>query len=107
MTTQPAPPEASNCEASNCEASSFQTPAKTGLEIRSIAEMIAARLCGLHRVNDHFVRMDATLSSDGYIDLEVTRVYFGGANVTVRVLLKPTAPVPVPSHSVPGPRSAV
>ena len=97
ITIQSAPPETSNSE----------TPAETGLEIRSVAEIVATRLCGLHRVNDYFVRMDATLNSDGCIDLEVTRVYFGSANATVRVLLQPTAPVPVPPHSVPGPRNAV
>ncbi|MGH3719457.1 MAG: hypothetical protein ACRDRI_11595 [Pseudonocardiaceae bacterium] len=97
MTIKPTPPEMSN----------FEAPAGTGLEARSIAELVAARLCGLHRVNDHFVRMDAILGADGYIGLEVTRVYFDGENVTVRMLLQPTAPVPVPPHSLLGPRSAV
>lgn len=95
MTIQPASPEAPNSEA----------PAETGLDVRSVAELVAARLCGLHRVNDHFVRMDATLGDDGYIDVEVTRVYFIGENVTVRVLLQPTAPVLVPPHSFLRPRS--
>jgi hypothetical protein len=102
MTIQSAPPETPDFEVPDSE-----VPAETGLEVRSIAEMVATRLCGLHRVNDHFIRMDAILGDDGYIDLEVTRVYFGGENVTVRMRLQPTTPVPVPSHSVLGPRSVV
>ncbi|MBV8539970.1 MAG: hypothetical protein JO063_05080 [Pseudonocardiales bacterium] len=85
----------------------FEAPAATGLEARSIAQLVAAKLCGLHKVNDYFIRMDATVSDDGCIDLEVTRVYFGGENVTVRMLLQPTAPVHVPPHSLLGPRSSV
>jgi hypothetical protein len=100
MAIQPAPPEEPNSEAPNSEAL-----AETGLDIRSIAELVAARLCGLHKVNDHFVRIDATLGDDGYIDVDVTRVYFIGENVTVRVLLQPTAPVLVPPPSFLGPRS--
>ncbi|MGH3770387.1 MAG: hypothetical protein ACRDRW_03140 [Pseudonocardiaceae bacterium] len=89
------------------ETPNFEASTGTGLEARSIAELVATRLCGLHRVNDYFVRMDAILGDDGYIGLEVTRVYFDGENVTVRLLLQPTAPVPVPPHSLLGPRSAV
>ncbi|MBV9164329.1 MAG: hypothetical protein JO281_22925 [Pseudonocardiales bacterium] len=87
------------------EAPSSGAPAETGLEIRSIAELVAAKLCGLSRVDDHFIRMDATVGDDGCIGVEVTRVYFNSENVTVRVLLQPTAPVPVPPYSILGPRS--
>jgi hypothetical protein len=75
-------------------------PTNTRQTVQSVAELIAATLCGLHRVNDHFVYMNATLGDDGYIDVEVTRVYFDGENAAVRVLLHPTGPVLVTPHSV-------
>jgi len=68
--------------------------------VQSVTGLIATTLCGLHRVNDHFVHMNATLGDDGYIDVEVTRVYFDCENVAVRMLLHPTGPVLVPPHSV-------
>ncbi|HET9257650.1 MAG TPA: hypothetical protein VFO16_20945 [Pseudonocardiaceae bacterium] len=55
-------------------------------------------------MNDQFFTVNATLGDDGYISVEVTQVQFAGENATVRVLLYPTAPVPVASRSVPGPR---
>ncbi|MGH3685293.1 MAG: hypothetical protein ACRDRU_20280 [Pseudonocardiaceae bacterium] len=86
------------------------TPADTVLGIRSVAELVAHTLRGLHRCNDHFVRMNATLGEDGYIAVELTRVSIGGEDATVRVLLHPTGPVPVTPHSLagtgPGPSAA-
>jgi hypothetical protein len=70
--------------------------------VQSIARIIAAAVCGLHRVDEEFVRVNAALGDDGYIDVEVTRVDFSGTNVTERVLLYPTAPVPVPPRAGPG-----
>jgi hypothetical protein len=81
------------------ETPDFDAPSDTGLPVRSVAELVAATLCGLHTVDGHFVDMNATLGDDGYIDVEVTRVYFDGENVTMRVLLHPTAPVPVTQQS--------
>lgn len=66
-------------------------PADSGLEVASIAELITQRLCGLHRVNDHFVRIEATLGNDGYIALDVTRIDCPGEDPTIRVLLHLTA----------------
>jgi hypothetical protein len=71
------------------------TPADIGLGIRSVAELVTHTLSGLHRCNDHFVWMKATLGDDGYIALELTRVYIDGEDATVRVLLHPTGPVTV------------
>ncbi len=77
------------------EAPNFDEPADSGMGVRPIAELVTAALSGLYRVDDHFVRMNAALGDDGYIDVEVTRVFFLGEDATVRMLLYPTAPVPV------------
>lgn len=90
MTTFSAPPEAPELDES----------VDAGLGVRSVAELVSAALCGLHKVNDHFIRMNAALGEDGYIDVEFTRVSFGGQDAAVRVLLYPTAPVPVTSRAV-------
>jgi hypothetical protein len=87
MITQPAPPQGA-----------------AGIGVQAVAQLVAATACGLHRLNDHFVRVNATVGDDGYIDVEATRVNFTDENVTVRVLLYPTAPVPIPPRSVPEPR---
>jgi hypothetical protein len=89
MTIQPAPSKAQRLD----------ELADAGLGVRSVAELVTATLSGLHRIGDHFIRMDAALGEDGYIDVEVTRVFFNGEDVTVRVLLYPTAPVPVARQS--------
>jgi hypothetical protein len=86
------------------------TAAKTGLDVRSVAELVTRTLCGLHRLNGHFVRLKATLGDNGYIAIEVTRVCLGGEDATVRMLLHPTAPVPVTPQPLdeisPGPSAA-
>jgi len=61
----------------------------TGLDVGFVAELVTRTLRGLHKVNGHLVRTDATLSSDGIIAVEVARVRFGGEDVTVRVMLHP------------------
>lgn len=68
-------------------------PEDSGLGVASIAELITHSLCGLHRVKDHFVRIEATLENDGYIALDVTRIDCTGEDTTIRVLLHPTATV--------------
>ncbi|MGH3825191.1 MAG: hypothetical protein ACRDRA_20485 [Pseudonocardiaceae bacterium] len=96
MITQPALPEAHHRD----------EPGTAGIGAQSIAGLVAAAVCGLHRLNDDFVRVNAALGDDGYIHVEVTRVNFAGEDVTERVLLYPTAPVPIPPRTGPGPRGA-
>ncbi|MFN2535178.1 MAG: hypothetical protein ABR528_07990 [Pseudonocardiaceae bacterium] len=76
-----------------------------GLSMQSVAQLVAGTLCGVHRVGGQFVRVNATVSDDGYIDVDVTQIDFTAENATVRVLLYPTAAQPVPPGSVPGPRN--
>jgi hypothetical protein len=76
-----------------------------GLTVQSVAALVAATLCGVHRVNGQFVRVNATVGDDGYIDVDVTQINFTAENATVRVLLYPTAAQPVAPRSVPGPKS--
>jgi hypothetical protein len=76
-----------------------------GLSVQSVAQLVAGTVCGVHRVNGQFVRVNATVGDDGYIDVDVTQIDFTAENATVRVLLYPTAAQPVPPRSVPGPRS--
>ena len=97
MITPPAPAQAPQ---------HHDTPEDAGMEVQSVARLVAEMLCGLQRRDDHFVRVNATLGDDGYIDVELTRVDFVGENTTMRVLLYPTAPVPIPPRSVPAYRSA-
>lgn len=77
-----------------------------GIGVQSVARLVAEAVCGLHRLNNDFVRVDAAIGDDGYIDVEVTRVDFRGEDVTERVLLYPAAPVPLPPRAAPGPRGA-
>ncbi len=95
MTNQLAPSQASGSHAA----------ADSGLGIRSVAELVVTTLSGLHRLHGEFVRVNATLGDDGYIDVEVTRMFFDREDATVRVLLYPTAPEPVSPSSAPGPRN--
>lgn len=74
-------------------------PADTRLGLASIAELVT-RLCGMHRVNDHLVRIKATLGNEGYIALDVTRFDSTGEDPTVRVLRYPTVTI------APGPGAA-
>jgi hypothetical protein len=76
-----------------------------GLSMQSVAQLVAGTLCGVHRVGGQFVRVNATVGDDGYIDVDVTQIDFTAENATVRVLLYPTAAQPVPPGSVPGPRN--
>lgn len=82
-------------------------PGSPGLGVQSVARLVASAVCGLHRVDGHFVRLTATLGDDGYIDVHATQVNFTDEDPAVRVLLYPTAPVPVASRAVPAPRGAV
>jgi hypothetical protein len=75
-------------------------------DVRVVTELVATVLSGLHRVNDQFVFMNATLSDDGYIHVNASRVCFAGDNSTVRVLLYPTEPMSVSSQFTPEPKSA-
>jgi hypothetical protein len=61
--------------------------------IQTVTELVVARLSGLHRINDQFVLLDATLGDDGYIHVQASQVRFGGDNETIRVLLYPTEPM--------------
>jgi hypothetical protein len=101
MTTQSAPSEAPN---SSPEAPHPGATADQDLTVRSLAEFVATTLSGMHGVNGQFLCVKASVGDDGYIDVEVVRVSFSGEDVTVRVLLHPTAPVPASRHTVPMPR---
>jgi hypothetical protein len=92
MTVQPAPAQAPGLE----------TEADIGFHDRGVAELVTRTLCGLHRLNGHFVRMNASLGDDGYIAVDVTRMYFNGEDVTIRVLLHLTTPVSVTRQPRPG-----
>ncbi len=81
------------------EAPDYDTAVDTVLDDRSVAELVTRTLCGLHRLDGDFVRMNATLGDDGYVAVDVTRVYFHGEDTTMRVLLHLTTPVPVTSRS--------
>lgn len=81
------------------EAPDFDTAADTGLDDRCVAELVTRTLCGLHRLDGYFVRMNATLGDDGYVAVDVTRVYFAGEDTTMRVLLHLTTPLPVTPRS--------
>ena len=94
MTTQSVPHRALHTNSSD-----------TDFEIQAVTELITTTLSGLHRVNEQFVFMNATLGEDGYIHVNATRVCFGGDNSTVRVLLYPTEPMPVSAQFTPEPKS--
>jgi hypothetical protein len=93
MTVQPAPAQASGLE----------TEPDIESNDRGVAELVTWALCGLHRLNGYFVRMNATLGDDGYVAVDVTRVYFNGEDTTMRVLLHLATPVPV----TPQPRAQI
>lgn len=95
MIIQPAPTQARHRD---------EPAARIG--VRTVARLVAEAVCGLHRLNDDFVRVNAEVGEDGYIDVEVTRVDFRGEDVTERVLLYPTAPVPIQPRPGPGPEGA-
>jgi hypothetical protein len=82
----------------SADARDFGTATDVGLDDRCVAELVTQTLCGLHRLDGHFVRVNATLGDDGYVALDVTRVSFNGADSTMRVLLHFTTPVPVTSQ---------
>lgn len=79
--------------------------ADSSLGIRSVAELVVTTMCGLHRLHGQFVRVNAALGEDGYIDVEVTRMFFDREDATMRVLLYPTAPEPASPSSTSGPRN--
>lgn len=81
-------------------------PGAARIGVHTVARLVAEAVCGLHRLNGDFVRVNAVLGDDGYIDVEMTRVDFSGEDVTERVLLYPTAPVPIPPRTGSGPRGA-
>ncbi|MGH3672659.1 MAG: hypothetical protein ACRDSH_18840 [Pseudonocardiaceae bacterium] len=73
------------------------------LGIHSVVELVARALCGLHRVNDHFVCLTATVRQNGCIEVEATLVRIGGEDATIRMLLQPSEPDTRPSPIGPGP----
>lgn len=81
-------------------------PEKTCAE--RIADLIAESLTGLHRINNAFVRTEATVGTDGYITLLLTDYgqSFSVPDRVMRVLLHPTAPVDVTPAPEPGPEAA-
>jgi hypothetical protein len=87
------------------QASGSHAAADSSFGIRSVAELVATTMCGLHRLHGQFVRVNATLGEDGYIDVEVTRMFFDREDATMRVLLYPTAPEPASPSSTSGPRN--
>jgi hypothetical protein len=89
MIAQPAPAEGPDLD----------TAADVGLDDRGVAELVTRTLCGLHKLDGHFVRMNATLGDDGYVAVDVTRVHFNHEDTTMRVLLHLTTPVPVTRQS--------
>jgi hypothetical protein len=89
MTVQPAP----------AQARGLDTEADFGFDDRGVAELVTRTLCGLHKLNGSFVRMNATLGDDGYVAVDVTRVYFNGEDTTIRLLLHLTMPVSVIAQS--------
>lgn len=93
MSTQPAPSPRHRDE---------EGAARIG--VQAVARLLAEAASGLHRLNGDFVRVNASLGDDGYIDVEVTRVDFAGEDSTERVLLYPTAPVPIAARTGPGPK---
>lgn len=95
MSTFSTPPEAPTPDAAG----------GAGLSVQSVALLVAGALCGVHRVNGQFLRVNATVGDDGYIDVDVTAIDFTAENTTVRVLLYPTAAQPVASRSVAGPKN--
>ena len=94
-----------NHQLTPAQASGSHAAADDSVGIRSVAELIATTMCGLHRLHGQFVRVNATVGEDGYIDVEVTRIFFDHDDATMRVLLYPTAPEPVSSSSTSGPRN--
>jgi hypothetical protein len=89
MTVQPAP----------AQAPGLDTGADFGFDDRGVAELVTRTLRGLHKLNGNFVRMNATLGGDGYVAVDVTRVYFNGEDITIRLLLHLTTPVSVIAQS--------
>jgi hypothetical protein len=87
------------------QASGSHAAADSSFGIRSVAELVATTMCGLHRLHGQFVRVNATLGEDGYLDVEVTRMFFDREDATMRVLLYPTAPEPASPSSTSGPRN--
>ena len=87
------------------QASGSHAAADSSFGIRSVAELVATTMCGLHRLHGQFVRVNATLGEDGYIDVEVTRMFFDREDATMRVLLYPTAPEPASPSSTSEPRN--
>lgn len=81
------------------QAPGFETEADFGFDDRGVAELVTQTLCGLHKMNGNFVRMNATLGDDGYVAVDVTRVYFNGEDTTIRLLLHLTTPVSVIAQS--------
>lgn len=87
------------------QAPGSHSAADSSLGVRSVAELVATTMCGLHMLHGQFVRVNATVGDDGYIDVEVTRMFFDRDDATMRVLLYPTAPEPVVPSSASGPRN--
>jgi len=61
----------------------------------SIADWIASVLRGIHRVNNQFRQVQATVTQDGtdIITLIITDVEFTGEDTAVKILLQPSGPM--------------
>lgn len=73
------------------------------LGIRPVIELVATTLCGLHRVDDHFITMTATVRENGCIAVAATLVRIGGEDATIRLLLQPSEVDTRPSPIGPAP----
>jgi hypothetical protein len=71
--------------------------------IRAVIELVATALCGLHRVDDRFVSMTATVGESGCIEVKATMVRIGGEDTTIRLLLQSAEPDTRPSPIGPAP----
>jgi hypothetical protein len=71
--------------------------------IRAVIELVATALCGLHRVDDHFVSITTTVRENGCIAVAATLVRIGGEDATIRLLLQPSEPEIRPSPIGPAP----
>ena len=99
-------PEITRPEITRPEITGTDATANTEWGIHAVAELMTTTLSGLHRLDDHFVCMNATLGDDGCIELTATLVRIAGEDVTIRVLLTLSEPDDRPIPIGPGPGSA-
>ena len=68
-------------------------PTDTVRGIAPLAELITHRRRGLHRANDHDVRVEAILGNGGYLAFDVTQIGCTGQDPRIQGLLSPTATI--------------